>query len=150
MRIGVYLGLPMRGGGGSAPTPPIEWNWQQFDLTCGDEGQWVGYSNGVNGVPQPSFGAISLQPTAVTELLALYDDTNSSMVIAVFNGDYAVELAGLQVSIGGFVMTSTETQFVGGQTVVRFPDMPGDWQGGDVYQILLGWELSPGPDLTVG
>lgn len=136
--VRIRIEIPAGSVGGA---PQIEWNWQQFEITNGLEDQWVGYSIGINGVPQPAFGIIDGQPTDVTDLLALYDDTNSGMVIAVFDGDYYSDLTGVQLSIGGFVMTATETQYVAGQTVVRFSDMPGDWGEGDVYQVQFGCGL---------
>lgn len=120
---------------------PVDFEWSEIDLTAGSEGQWVGFSDGGNTRPQPAFGSISAQPSPITNLLALYDDTASGVVLAVFSGDYATEMDGLQMSIGGFVLNSFETQLISGNTWVRFNGQPGDWTAGDVYQIEFGFGL---------
>lgn len=125
--------------------PEEFWDWQTFDLTNGDGDQWVGYSDGGATRPQPAFGSISAQPTSRTTLLALYDDTASGVVLAVFAGNYVSQLEGLQISIGGFVLESFEVELIGGNTWVRFDDMPGVWTPGDVYQVLFGFDLIQGP-----
>lgn len=125
--------------------PEDFWDWQEFDLTNGDGGQWVGYSDGGATRPQPAFGSISAQPTSRTALLALYDDTASGVVLAVFAGNYVSQLEGLQISIGGFVLESFEVELISGNTWVRFDDMPGVWTPGDVYQVLFGFDLIQGP-----
>lgn len=126
-------GIPLRG----EPTPSFDWQWREVDLTNGGEGQWVGYSLGGDTLPNPAFGSISQEPTPVTSLIALYDDTNSAVVLAVFSGEWSSQLTGLRVSIGGFVLESFEVEVISGNTWVRFADMPGDWEGGAVYQILF-------------
>lgn len=120
---------------------PDDLGFQEIVLTNGSEGQWVGYSDGGATRPQPAFGSISVQPSEFTQLLALYDDTNSGIVLAVFEGDWVDAFDGLQVSIGGFVLTSYEVELISGNTWVRFSDMPGDWVDGDDYQILFGHNL---------
>lgn len=144
MRIGIYLGLPMWGGGGGStpPEPPVDWNWQEFDMTAGGDGvQWVGYSTGVDNTPNPPFGSITGEPTEAARLLAFYDDTASGVVLAVFDGEYPTELNGLEVSISGFVLESFETEVVAGNTWVRFGGMPGDWADGDGYEVTFGFDL---------
>lgn len=120
---------------------PTDFDWSAIDVTAGSEGQWVGYSDGGNTRPQPAFGSISGQPSPITDLLALYDDTASGVVLAVFSGDYATEMGGLQMSIGGFALSSFETELISGNTWVRFSGQPGDWSDGDVYQIEFGFGL---------
>lgn len=125
--------------------PEDFWDWQTFSLTNGDGGQWVGYSDGGATRPQPAFGSISAQPTSRTKLLALYDDTASGVVLAVFAGNYVSQLDGLQISIGGYVLNSFEVELISGNTWVRFEDMPGVWTPGDVYEVLFGFNLIQGP-----
>jgi hypothetical protein len=132
--VGTSYPLSMDGGDYSA-----FWSWQQFDLTNGDGGQWVGYSDGGATRPQPAFGSISGQPTTRTTLLALYDDTASGIVLTVFAGSYVAQLQGLQLSIGGFVLNSFEVELISGNTWVRFDDMPGVWTPGTVYEMLFGF-----------
>lgn len=142
MRLGVGLWLPM-GGKFSTSPPVIDWNWQEFDMTNGTDGvQWVGYSSGTDNTPNPPFGSITNQPSSVTPLLALYDDTASGVVLAVFDGDYSSSLVGLDVSIGGYVLESYEVELVSGNTWVRFSDMPGDWVSGETYEVLFGFNLT--------
>jgi len=120
---------------------PIDFGFVAMDLNAGAEGQWVGYSDGGATRPQPAFGTVNPQPTAVTTLLAFYDDTNSGVFLAVFQGDYESELAGLQVSIGGFVMPSFEIELISGNTWVRLSGLPGDMEDGALYQVLFGFNL---------
>lgn len=120
---------------------PVDFDWSEIDMTAGSEGQWVGYSDGGDTRPQPAFGSISAQPSPATSLLALYDDTASGIVLAVFSGDYATEMDGIQMAIGGFVLNSFETELISGNTWVRFSGQPGDWSDGDVYQIEFGFDL---------
>lgn len=120
---------------------PSALSFQEIILTNGSQGQWVGFSDGGNTRPQPAFGSISGQPTTSTQLLALYDDTNSGVVLAVFAGDWVYNLDGLQISIGGFVLQSFEVELISGNTWVRFSDMPGDWAAGEDYEILFGYDL---------
>lgn len=120
---------------------PIDFGFVPMDLLAEAEGQWVGYSDGGVTRPQPAFGTIDPQPTAVTNLLAFYDDTNSGVFLAVFEGDYESELAGLQVSIGGFVMPSFEIELISGNTWVRLSGLPGDLEDGVLYQVEFGFNL---------
>lgn len=149
MRIGIYLGLPIWGGGGGSapPDPPVEFDFQEFDMTAGGEGQWVGYSVGTSPAPQPAFGSISNQPTATTTLLAFYDDTASGVFLAAFAGDYVDELDGVQISIGGFVVDSFEVELISGTTWVRFTGITGDLTVGSSYEVLFGWDLTPAQEL---
>lgn len=84
-----------------------------------------------------------MQPTAVTTLLAFYDDTASGVMLAVFSGDYVDDLDGLQVSIGGYVINSFEVELISGNTWVRFNGLPGDLSVGANYEVLFGFALSP-------
>lgn len=123
--------------------PPIDWNWQGFDLNAEEEGQWVGYSDGGATRPQPAFGSIGSEPTDVTTLLAFYDDTASGVFLAVFDGDYVSELDGLQVAISGIVMLSFEVELISGNTWVRFTGLEGDLEGDSTYEVMFGFDLRP-------
>lgn len=118
---------------------PVNWNFQQTSMTAGTNGQHVGYSTGAATLPQPAFGTISVQPTAATTLLAFYNDTASGRYLAVFQGDYLLALQGLKVSIGGFPITSYETQLISGNTWVRFPAGVGNLTNGAAYELLFGF-----------
>lgn len=120
---------------------PIDFGFVEFDLHSVEEGQWVGFSNGDFTLPQPAFGAIGTEPTAVTTLLGFYDDTASGVFLAVFEGDYVDPLAGMQVDIGGFIMPSFEIELISGNTWVRLSGLPGDLEGGVTYQVLFGFGL---------
>lgn len=133
MRIGLGLWAGRR-----LVHPQIDFGWQEIGITAGTDGtQWVGYSDGGDSRPQPSFGTISAQPTDVTNLLALYDDTNSNVYLAVFEGDYVSSMHGLPMSIGGSPFTPFETTLVSGNTWVRYNGV-GDWIIGDTYQVFFG------------
>lgn len=117
--------------------------FQTFNMTAGQEGQWIGYSTGVPTTPQPAFGSIDRQASPETDLLALYDDTASGVFLAVFQGNYITQLAELQLSIGGFVVDSFSFELIGGNTWVRFNGIPGDLSPGATYEVLFGMELAP-------
>lgn len=118
----------------SGLTPPPAIIWQTITLTAGDEGQWVGFSDGGANRPQPAFGSIDAQPTATTELLALYDDTVSDVYLVVFAGDYVAEMTGLTLSIGGFPFEPFEIELISGNTWLRY-NGTGDLLTGNAYQI---------------
>lgn len=122
----------------SGLNPPVDFNWQPIDVIAGTDGtQWVGYSDGGETRPQPAFGSISGQPSDKTELLAIYDDTNSDVYLVVFSGDWLSEMNNLTLSIGGFPITPFEAQLVSGNTWLRYNGV-GDWVDEDVYQIEFG------------
>lgn len=117
---------------------PVNWNFQPIVMTAATNGQWVGYSTGVTTTPQPAFGSISGQPTAITTLLALYNDTASGRYLVVFQGNYLLALQGLKIIIGGFPIASYETQLISGNTWVRFDDGIGNLVPG-AYEITFGF-----------
>lgn len=118
--------------------PPVDFDWQPFDLTAGTDGvQWVGFSNGDATLPQPAFGSISAEPSALTSLLGLYDDTNSNVYLAVFSGEWLAELSALPMSIGGTSFTPFDASVISGNTWVRYTGV-GDWQDGALYQVEFG------------
>lgn len=118
---------------------PVTWNFQSRSMTAGTNGQHVGYSTGAATLPQPAFGSISGQPTAVTTLLSFYNDTASGRYLAVFQGNYLLALQGLKVSIGGFPITSYEGELIGGNTWFRFAAGVGNLTPGAVYELLFGF-----------
>ena len=145
---GFAITIMERGGVGwnlEGLTPAII--FREFSMTAGGEGQWVGYSNGIAPQPQPAFGSIDVQPTTTTDLLAFYDDTASGVFLVSFAGDFLDELQGLQLSIGGFVVDSTQTYLVGDTTWLRFTGIPGDLTVGAEYEVLFGFDL-PSQQIT--
>lgn len=134
------LGLPIVISSDGAPFvvegyAPVDFDWQPFDLTAGADGfQWVGFSDGSATLPQPAFGSISAQPSAVTELLGLYDDTASDVYLVVFAGDWEYAMAGLVLSIGGTEFTPFEVELINGNTWLRYNGV-GDLEDEAVYQI---------------
>lgn len=131
--------------------PPIDFDFQEFSMTAGTDGvQWVGYSTGLDNTPNPPFGSIQSQPTDVTTLLAFYDDTASGVFLAVFDGEYASELQGLQLSVGGYVVDSFDINEDAGNTWVRFNGIPGDLVAGGQYEVTFGFDLPrvPAPAFT--
>lgn len=117
----------------TGPTP-INWDWQPFTLTAGDGDQWIGFSDGGATRPQPAFGAIDGQPTAITNLLALYDDTASNVYLAVFAGEWLPELSDLTLDIGGTQLTPFDAEVISGNTWLRYNGV-GDWVADANYQI---------------
>lgn len=117
---------------------PVNWDFQTVTMTAEDEGQWVGYSDGGVTRPQPAFGSLSAQPTAVTPILALYNDTASGRYLAVFQGNYLLSLQGVKLIIGGFPISSYELEIISGNTWVRFPDGIGNMTPGN-YEVTFGF-----------
>lgn len=116
----------------------LAFNWQPITLTAGTDGtQWVGYSDGGDLRPAPAFGSISNQPSNVASLLALYDDTNSDVYLAVFSGDWVSEMSALPMSIGGTPFTPFESELISGNTWVRYNGV-GDWVDGANYEVEFG------------
>lgn len=145
MRLGI--GVWLRGRPVAASTA---WNWQPIYLTAGTDGsQWVGYSDGGATRPAPAFGSISGQPTSVTDLLALYDDTNSDVYLAVFEGDYATRMAGMTLDIGGTVFEPFEVEVIAGNTWLRY-DGVGDLLPGQGYEVIFGSAVPPIENPTLG
>lgn len=151
MRVTDADGIPIRideiGGvpfvlSGYNPDPP-QLTFQDFSMTAGQEGQWIGYSTGSPTTPQPAFGSIDRQPTDQATLLAFYDDTASGVFLAVFSGNHVQALQGLELSIGGYVVQSFEVELISGNTWVRFDGIPGDLMSGASYEVLFGYDLSP-------
>lgn len=130
---GRYMPLSsgVSGGGG------VDFGWQPISVTAGDGGQWVGYSDGGETRPQPSFGSISGQPSALTNLLAFYDDTASNVYLVVFSGDWVSEMSSMTFSIGGMPFTPFEAELISGNTWIRYNGL-GDWVDGDNYQVEFG------------
>lgn len=124
---------------GLTPPEPTDFEWQEFAMTVGAGMARVGYSNG--DVIPPASGSISNEPTSQTTLLALYDDLNTGNIIAFFEGNYVAQMQGIQVSFGGFVLTSDDVRLEMGNTLVRFPGLPGFMQDGETYQVLFGFNL---------
>jgi hypothetical protein len=115
-----------------------DFGWGPIDLTAGTDGvQWIGYSSGGATLPQPGFGSLSGQPSTVTNLLALYDDTNSNVYLAVFSGDWLAYLSDLPLSIGGTPFTPFNANVISGNTWIRYEGV-GDFIDGALYQIEFG------------
>lgn len=122
---------------GYNPEHPIDFNWQMITLTAGEEGQWLGFSDGGATRPQPGFGAISGQPSDKTDLLALYDDSFSNVYLAVFSGDWLSDMATLTMAIGGTPFTPFDANVISGNTWIRYNGV-GDFVDGADYQIKFG------------
>lgn len=125
------LGAPFIVDGG------VNFGWATITLTAGDEGQWVGYSDGGSTRPQPAFGSISAEPTSETSLLALYDDTASNVYIAVFAGEWLGYLGALPMDIGGFSYSPFSASIISGNTWIRYAGT-GPWISGSNYQVTFG------------
>ncbi len=132
-------GIPVTISDRGFPVRPVEANAPVMTVT--DSGvpivQWVGFSNGDATLPQPAFGSISAEPSAITSLLGIYDDTNSNVYLAVFSGEWLTELSALPMSIGGTPFTPFDASVISGNTWVRYTGV-GDWQDGALYQVEFG------------
>lgn len=119
------------------PVPP-DFDWASFQFTAGTDGvQWVGYSDGGTDRPQPAFGALAGQPTTVTNLLAIYDDTASGNYIVVFAGDYLSIISSLPMTIGSTTYTPFDASVINGNTWIRYTG-DGDWVDATDYTVTFG------------
>lgn len=113
-------------------------SWFAITLTAGaGGGQWVGFSDGGANRPQPAFGSISGQPTTISNLLAVYDDTASGNYIAVFSGDHLAAFRNLPMQVGSTTYTPFNASVVGGNTWIRYTGS-GDWVDAQTYTITFG------------
>lgn len=119
------------------PVPPA-FDWAQFQFTSGTDGaQWIGYSDGGADRPQPAFGTMASQPTTVTNLLAIYDDTASGNYIAVFAGDYLSLMSNLPMTVASTTYTPFDASVVNGNTWIRYTG-DGDWIDAETYSVAFG------------
>lgn len=125
------------GVGKPSSDPPVDFEWQPITMTAGEEGQWLGFSDGGATRPQPAFGSISGQPSTVASLLALYDDTASNVYLAVFSGEWLPQIASLPLTIGGFEFTPFDAEIISGNTWIRY-NGSGAWDGAASYQVEFG------------
>lgn len=116
----------------------VAFDWAAFQFTAGTDGaQWIGYSDGGADRPQPAFGTLAGQPTTVTNLLAIYDDTASGNYIAVFAGDYLSLMSSLPMTIGSTTYTPFDASVVNGNTWIRYTG-DGDWIDTETYSVSFG------------
>lgn len=135
--IGAPITLTRNGAPFIVPGLP-EFNWQPLSMTAGTDGvQWIGFSNGDATLPQPAFGSISGEPSALTTLLGLYDDTNSGVYLAVFSGDWLKYMHELPLTIGGITIRPFDGEVISGNTWLRYNGL-GDLADGQNYEILFG------------
>lgn len=117
---------------------PVPFDWVAFQFTAGTDGtQWVGYSDGGENRPQPAFGTLAGQPTTVTNLLAIYDDTASGNYIVVFAGDYLSLMSNLPMTIGSTTYTPFDANVINGNTWIRYTG-DGDWVDAVDYTVTFG------------
>lgn len=113
-------------------------DWAAFQFTAGADGvQWIGYSDGGADRPQPAFGTLAGQPTTVTNLLAIYDDTASGNYIVVFSGDYLSLMSSLPMTIGSTTYTPFDANVINGNTWIRYTG-DGDWVDAADYTVTFG------------
>lgn len=104
--------------------PPIAGEVGSFTMIAGDSGDWAGYSNGDLVPPpfNPPVGSISDQPLAFCTLQALFQDTATQSIVAVFGGAAIEAFAGMTLRIGGETLASAGTTVAWGSVFVPFPN----------------------------
>lgn len=131
-------GVPIVISENGSPFIVNAFDWVQFQFTAGTDGvQWIGYSDGGQDRPQPAFGTLAGQPTTVTNLLAIYDDTASGNYIVVFAGDYLSLMSSLPMTIGSTTYTPFDANIINGNTWIRYTG-DGDWVDAADYTVTFG------------
>lgn len=131
-------GVPIVISEKGAPFIVNAFDWTPFQFTAGTDGtQWIGYSDGGANRPQPAFGTLANQPTTVTSLLAIYDDTASGNYIVVFAGDYLSLMSNLPMTVTSTTYTPFDASVVSGNTWIRYTG-DGDWIDAETYSVSFG------------
>lgn len=114
-------------------------NWQPFNMLADTSGDWVGFSAGIVPVPPYStaIGIIDAEPTAVTELAALFQDASGD-IVAAFMGDWRNCLAEVGLSFDGQALTPSGYSLQNGCTFLRFSGYTGTVAVGNQYAVLFG------------
>lgn len=102
-------------------------------------GDWVGFSAGIVPVPPYStaIGIIDAEPTAVTELAALFQDSSGD-IVAAFMGDWRNCLAEVGLTFDGQALTPSGYSLQNGCTFLRFSGYTGSVAVGNQYDVLFG------------
>lgn len=97
------------------------WNWQVFTLRTGDSGDWIGYSNGdiVSPPFNPPVGTITNEPTAITQLEAIFQDASGD-IVAVLQGDWQAYVSNVTMAFDAEPLTYQGYSLQGGNTFLRF------------------------------
>lgn len=116
------------------PVPLPE--FETFELTAGDSGDWLGYSNGdiVSPPFNPPVGSISNQPSRENDLYAIFQSTGSGSITAIFHG--VMDHVGLRMQIGNTFGMAISVEYIGGNTEITFTHSVNFTDGG-VYDITL-------------
>lgn len=144
--IGFIEPIDFIGRGGKKPISPdppgpapIDFNWQPFTMQTGDSGDWIGFSNGdiISPPFNPPVGSISGEPTTVTQLEALFND-DSGDIVAVFQGDWRIELQEVGMTLEGQTLTPQGYSLQGGNTFLRFSGYVGSLEVNTPYAVTFG------------
>lgn len=103
-------------------TPPtVNWDWQPFTVRTGDSGAWIGYSNGdiVSPPFNPPVGTITNEPTAITQLEAIFQD-GSGDIVAVLQGDWQAYVGNVTMAFDAEPLAYQGYSLQGGNTFMRF------------------------------
>lgn len=97
------------------------WNWQVFTVRTGDSGDWIGFSNGdiVSPPFNPPVGTITNEPTAITQLEAIFQDASGD-IVAVLQGDWQAYVSNVTMSFDAEPLTYQGYSLQGGNTFLRF------------------------------
>lgn len=119
--------------------PLGDFNWQSITVTAGDSGDWFGYSNGDIAYPpfNPPVGSVTGQPTPLTELEALFQDSSGD-IVAVFQGNWQTAMQSVGLTLDGQVLSPNGYSLQGGNTFLRFTGYVGSVTDGGSYTAVFG------------
>lgn len=106
---------------GPIAVPSVNWDWQVFTVRTGDSGAWIGYSNGdiVSPPFNPPVGTITNEPTAITQLEAIFQDASGD-IVAAFQGDWRAYVSIVTMAFDAEPLTYQGYSLQGGNTFLRF------------------------------
>lgn len=101
--------------------PSVNWDWQAFTVRTGDSGDWIGFSNGdiVSPPFNPPVGTITNEPTAITQLEAIFQDAIGD-IVAVLQGDWQAYVSNVSMAFDAEPLTYQGYSLQGGNTFLRF------------------------------
>lgn len=119
--------------------PTVNWDWQPFMVRTGDSGAWIGFSNGdiVSPPFNPPVGTITNEPTAITQLEAIFQD-GSGDIVAVLQGDWQAYVDNVTMAFDAEPLTYQGYSLQGGNTFMRFSGFSDTLVVGTDYTVEFG------------